>query len=67
MQVERIEDMQVGDFIQLPQGMWHSNRAAQAIFQQARDRMTALAANDIPPKYQIENEPEHNARLERIR
>ena len=67
MQVERIEDMQVGDFIQLPQGKWHLNAAAKAMYQQAQDYTIAHASDDPPPQFQIENEPAHNARLERIR
>lgn len=73
MQVERIDDMQVGDFIQLPQGEWHLNHAAKAIYAEAQAKMAAHRDPSRPsPQYSVESEPSITgpivkARLERIR
>lgn len=67
MQVEHVADMQAGDFIQLPTGIWHTNTAAQAFYAEAQQIMRDNAATDPRPQYQVTNEPGNNARLERIR
>jgi hypothetical protein len=67
MQVERIDDMQVGDFIQLPQGKWHTNLAAKAMYATAQAKMAAHTGDDPAPQYSIEHEPANNSRLDRIR
>lgn len=68
-QVERIEDMQVSDFIQLPAGIWHLNAEAQALFSQAQQFMRDYQGDDMRPQFSVENEPGpgFKARLERIR
>jgi hypothetical protein len=63
MQVENIADMQPGDFIQLPRGKWHVNAAAKAVYAEAQQ----YAADHPGTQFQVENEPDHNARLERIK
>lgn len=67
-QVERVEDLLVGDFIQLPAGEWHKNAAAQALYAEAQQAMADHQGDDRP-QYQVENEPGpgFKARLERIR
>lgn len=67
-QVERVEDMRVGDFIQLPAGEWHKNHAAQVLYAQAQQAMLDHQGSDRP-QYQIENEPGpgFKAQLQRIR
>ena len=68
MQVERIEDMKVGDFIQLPTGEWSTNHPAQALYAQAQAVMAAHTDEDTPtPQFQVDNEPGFNAKLTRIR
>ncbi len=69
MQVERIEDMQVGDFTQLPNGEWHKNHAAKASYAAAQQFATA-SEQEVKPQFQINSYSEDkkfNNRLERIR
>jgi uncharacterized protein YigE (DUF2233 family) len=68
-QVEHIADMQVGDFIQLPAGIWHLNADAQALFAQAQQFMRAYQGEDMRPQFSVESDPGpgFKARLERIR
>lgn len=67
MQVERIDDMKVGDFIQLPTGGWDTNQEAQAMYAKAQAVTASHQGNDPAPQYQVQNEPDEKARLERIR
>lgn len=68
MQVERVEDMEVGDFIQLPAGEWHKNAAAQALYAQAQQAMRDHQG-DERPQFSVENDPGpgFKAQLQRIR
>lgn len=68
-QVEHIADMQVGDFIQLPAGIWHLNAGAQALFAEAQQFMRDYKGDDMRLQFSVENEPGpgFEARLERIR
>ncbi|MES2148606.1 MAG: hypothetical protein V4508_02325 [Pseudomonadota bacterium] len=68
-QVERVEDMDVGDFLQLPAQEWHLNVAAKAIYAQAQALTSAHQGDDPAPQFQVQNEPGpgFKARLERIR
>lgn len=68
-QVERVVDMEVGDFIQLPAQEWHLNLAGKALFAEAQALMIAHTGDGPRPQYQVENEPGEGfkARLERIR
>lgn len=66
-QVERIEDMQPGDFIQLPAGEWHTNAAAKAMFAQAQKRMAEHTGEGPSPQYQVQYEDKTKSRLERLR
>lgn len=66
-QVERIEDMQPGDFIQLPAGEWHTNHAAQAMYAQAQKRMAQYEGDGPSPQYQVQYEDKFKSRLERLR
>jgi uncharacterized RmlC-like cupin family protein len=68
MQREHVAELQVGDFIQLPAGVWHLNADAQALYAEAQQVM-AMHQGDDRPQFQVENEagPGFKARLERIR
>lgn len=68
-QVERVEDMQVGDFIQLPNGEWHTNHAAKAVYATAQKAMREHQGDGLRPQYQVESgpKPQYTNRLERIR
>jgi hypothetical protein len=66
-QVERIEDMEVGDHIVLPRGEWHLNAAAKAIYAQAQEITTAHTGDDAAPQYQVNYTSKYDSQLERIR
>jgi hypothetical protein len=67
MQVERIKDMAVGDFIQLPAGEWHLNHAAKAMYAEAEEAMKAHQGEGPRPQYQVQYEDKFKSRLERLR
>ena len=73
MQVERIEDMQVGDFIELPQAEWDLNEPAKAMLAAAQLAMEQYQGDGPRPQYQINSYPPEGMvacikhRLERIR
>lgn len=67
MQVERIEDMKVGDFIQLPEQEWHLNKAAQAMYGKAQAFAAAYQGEGLAPQFQVQYEDKLKSRLERIR
>lgn len=66
-QVERIEDMQVGDYIQLPAKEWHLNVEAKAMYAQAQAVTAAHKGDDPGPQFQVQYQDKYNSRLERIR
>lgn len=57
MQVEHIQDMQVGDFIELPAGEWDLNQAAKTMFAQAQQITSAHQGEGLAPQYQIHSYP----------
>jgi hypothetical protein len=57
MQVERIENMQVGDFIELPAGEWDLNLVAKSMFAQAQQVMDDYQGDGLRPQYQIHSYP----------
>lgn len=73
MQVERIEDMQVGDFIELPAGEWDNNAPAKAMLASAQQAMDDHQGDEPRPQFQINSYPRPGEmacllhRLERIR
>lgn len=67
MQVERIEDMKPGDYIQLPDGEWHTNHEAKDMFARAQAVICALQGDDACPQYQVQYEDKFKSRLERLR
>lgn len=68
-QVERVEDMEVGDFIVLPSGEWHTNHAAKAVYAKAQQLMRDYLGEGPRPQYSVESgpQPECTHRIERIR
>lgn len=68
-QREHLEELQPGDFIQLPAGEWHTNHRAKTMFADAQQRMRDAQGSDNPPQYEVENEPGpgFKSKLKRIR
>lgn len=68
-QQERIKDLKVGDWMQLPDGEWHLNRAAKAVYDMAQAYATK-AKGEVKPQFQVESYSDGVAfkhKLERIR
>ncbi len=72
MQRERIEDMEVGDYLVMPRQEWHMNHDGQALFAQAQAIMAAHQGDGPAPQYQIQYKspvsgPPVDSILERLR
>ena len=69
MKKDSISELQVGDYMQLPEGEWHVNGASKQVWRDAQDYAADNIVNQVRPQYQIETNPKepHKAVLQRIR